>query len=78
MAVAFVVVVAVARAAVGWVVGWAAQASSAEAMTVEPEAMEAALDRLDSRWGGFAGYAAAAGVGATTIDTLRAKLVHAF
>ena len=47
-------------------------------MSAEPAAMEAALDRIRSRWGGFAGYASAAGVAPATIDALRTKLVHVF
>lgn len=52
-------------------------------MTAAPDVMSATTDtmvstlaRLRSRWGGFAGYAAAAGLEADTIDRLRTKLVH--
>ena len=45
-------------------------------MSAAPESMRATLDRLRVRWGGFAGYAAAAGVDVGVVDRLRTKLVH--
>lgn len=55
---------------------WMARGS--HVLRADPAAIEAALDRLRSRWGGFAGYASAGGVEPATIEALRTKLVHTF
>ena len=47
-----------------------------DVMSATVDTMVTVLGRLRSRWGGFAGYAAAAGLEADTIDRLRTKLVH--
>ncbi len=47
-----------------------------DVMSADPDSMRETLDRLRSRWGGYAGYAAAAGLDVDAVDRLRAKLVH--